>query len=321
MSEPLLSVQNIKRHFSAGGGMFRKTRRAVKAVDGVSFAIGQGETLGLVGESGCGKSTTGRMIVGLLAPTDGEIFFQGQSIAEKTIRRNAGKNLQMVFQDPYASLNPRMVIRQIVAEPLLLQNWGSRAERDKRVDELLERVGLASYHASRYPDEFSGGQRQRIGIARALALSPKLIVCDEPISALDVSIQAQILNLLTDIQQDLGISYLFISHGLQAVKYVSHKIAVMYLGKIVEQAEGDSLFSNPLHPYTKALLSAVPEPDPSRRERERIVLSGDLPSPSNPPKGCRFHTRCPTAMERCKTEEPTPLTVAEDRQIACFLYE
>lgn len=320
MSEPLLSVRNVKQYFFTGGGTLGKSRRVVKAVDGVSFDIGHGETLGLVGESGCGKSTTGRMIVGLLAPTDGEILFKGQSIGERTIRSDVGKNLQMVFQDPYASLNPRMTIRDIIAEPLVLQKWGSKAERARRVDELLERVGLASHHASRYPDEFSGGQRQRIGIARALALSPKLIVCDEPVSALDVSIQAQILNLLADIQEDLNVSYLFISHGLQAVKYVSHRIAVMYLGKIVEMAKGDSLFSAPLHPYSRALLSAVPEPDPSRRGRERIVLNGDLPSPSNPPKGCRFHTRCHLAIERCRSEEPMLLSVAEDRQVACFLY-
>jgi peptide/nickel transport system ATP-binding protein/oligopeptide transport system ATP-binding protein len=322
MAEPLLSLNRVKKYFPVGSGMFGKKNQWVKAVDGVEFQVHAGETVGLVGESGCGKSTTGRMVVGLLVPTDGEILFQGKPMgSNRRDMRTLGESLQMIFQDPYASLNPRMTVSDIIAEPLVLHNRGTRKEVKRRVDELLERVGLSSYHGNRFPDEFSGGQRQRIGIARALSLNPKLIVCDEPVSALDVSIQAQILNLLKDIQDEMGVSYIFIAHGIQAVKYISNKVAVMYLGKIVEFAETDELFDNPAHPYTKALLSAVPEPDPKLRDRERIILSGDLPSPSNPPKGCRFHTRCPAVMERCKVEEPVLKHLSGYHMTACFLYE
>jgi oligopeptide/dipeptide ABC transporter ATP-binding protein len=321
MLEPLVSIKNVKKYYPVGSGLFGKKNKSLKAVDGVSLDVNSGETLGLVGESGCGKSTLGRMVVGLLEPTEGEVIFEGRSVLSKgRSKRDIGKKIQMVFQDPYASLNPRMSVANIIAEPLVLHQIGTRGERKKRVDELLERVGLSSGYGNRYPEEFSGGQRQRIGIARALALNPKLIVCDEPVSALDVSIQAQILNLLKDIQEELGLSYIFIAHGLQAVKHISNRIVVMYLGKIVEVSETDQLFDHPLHPYTKALISAVPEPDPTIRNRERILLSGDIPSPANPPIGCRFHTRCPMANERCRREEPPLEKVAEGRWTACFYH-
>lgn len=319
--QPLVSLKNIEKHFPVGSGLFGNKSQVVKAVDGVSLDIFSGETVGLVGESGCGKSTTGRMVVGLSEPTNGEIYFEGKKLSDYKNKKALGKNLQMVFQDPYSSLNPRMTVADIIAEPLVLHKYGTAKERKKRVDELLERVGLASYHGSRYPIEFSGGQRQRIGIARALALQPKLIVCDEPVSALDVSIQAQILNLLKEIQKDMGLSYLFIAHGIQAVKHISDKIAVMYLGKIVEFADKEELFANPRHPYTKALLSAVPHPDPKMRNRQRILLEGDLPSPSNPPTGCSFHTRCPVAMEQCKSIDPVLLPTSKQSLTACLLYE
>jgi oligopeptide/dipeptide ABC transporter ATP-binding protein len=320
-SKPLVSLNNIKKYFPVGSGLFGKKNQFVKAVDGVSLDIYPGETVGLVGESGCGKSTTGRMVVGLSNPTSGDIIIQGKKISEYKSKKELGKNLQMIFQDPYSSLNPRMTVANIIAEPLVLHKIGTAKERRKKVDELLERVGLASYHGSRYPIEFSGGQRQRLGIARALALEPKLIVCDEPVSALDVSIQAQILNLLKEIQKDMGLSYLFIAHGIQAVKHISDRIAVMYLGKIIELAEKEELFANPRHPYTKALLSAVPHPDPRMRNRERILLKGDLPSPANPPSGCRFHTRCPVAMPECKNIEPKLLSTSKQNLTACILLE
>lgn len=321
MLEPLVSIQNLKKHYSIGKSLFGSTTKWLKAVDGISLEVGKGETVGLVGESGCGKSTLGRMVVGLLEPTDGEVYFEGRPLLEKgRNKRDLGRKIQMVFQDPYASLNPRMNVANIIAEPLHLHHMGTHSERRKRVDELLERVGLSAAHGSRYPEEFSGGQRQRIGIARALALNPQLIVCDEPVSALDVSIQAQILNLLKDIQEENGLSYIFIAHGLQAVKHISNRIVVMYLGKVMEISETDMLFERPLHPYTQALISAVPEPDPTIRDRERIILKGDLPSPANPPVGCRFHTRCPIATERCKQEEPPLEEVTHGRWAACFYH-
>jgi oligopeptide/dipeptide ABC transporter ATP-binding protein len=322
MHEALVSLTDVKKYYPVGSGLFRKENKWLKAVDGVSLDVKKGETLGLVGESGCGKSTLGRMIVGLSEPTEGKVLFEGSGLSLKgRQKRELGKKIQMVFQDPYASLNPRMSVANIIAEPLVLHKIGTGRERKKRVDELLERVGLTPGHGTRYPEEFSGGQRQRIGIARALALNPRLIVCDEPVSALDVSIQAQILNLLKDIQEELGLSYIFIAHGLQAVKHISDRIVVMYLGKVVEISETDPLFEKPLHPYTKALISAVPEPDPTIRDRDRIILSGDLPSPINPPKGCRFHTRCPIATERCRQEEPVLREVTRGRWSACFYSE
>ncbi|BAE82436.1 hypothetical protein DSY0647 [Desulfitobacterium hafniense Y51] len=319
--QPLLSLQGIKKHFPVGSGLFGQKSNSVKAVDGVSLDIYPGQTVGLVGESGCGKSTIGRMVVGLTEPTAGEIYFEGRKLSDYKSKKAMGKNLQMIFQDSYSSLNPRMTVADIIAEPLVLHKVGTHKERGKRVDELLERVGLAAYHGSRYPIEFSGGQRQRIGIARSLALQPKLIVCDEPVSALDVSIQAQILNLLKEIQKDLGLSYLFIAHGIQVVKHISDQIAVMYLGKIAEFAGKEELFANPRHPYTKALLAAVPLPDPKLRDRERILLKGDLPSPANPPAGCRFHTRCPVAMEKCKVTDPALIPTSQDSRTACLLYD
>lgn len=319
MQTPLISLRNVKKYFPIGSGLFGKKDNWIRAVDGISFDIYPGETLGLVGESGCGKSTTGRMVVGLNEPTEGEIYFQGKKIDNN--KKELGKNLQMIFQDPYSSLNPRMTVADIIEEPLILHKVGSKKERRKKVDEMLERVGLSSRYGDRYPSQFSGGQRQRIGIARALVLEPKLIVCDEPVSALDVSIQAQILNLLKEIQNDMGLSYLFIAHGIQAIKHISDRVAVMYLGKIAELAETEELFNNPRHPYTKALLSAVPVPEPKLRNREKIILKGDLPSPANPPKGCRFHTRCPVSMEQCREIEPTLIQTSSQSLTACLLHE
>jgi oligopeptide/dipeptide ABC transporter ATP-binding protein len=303
--EPLLQVKGLKKYFPYKKGMFSRQVGYVRAVDGVDFTVYRGETLGIVGESGCGKSTTGQMILQLLEPTEGEIWFDGRQLTalSKEEVRSVRRHMQMIFQDPYSSLNPRMRVEDIVAEPLRVHGLYQGSELKEKVVELLRLVGLDAHHMSRHPHEFSGGQRQRIGIARALALRPSLIVCDEPVSALDVSIQSQILNLLKKLQRELGLTYIFIAHGLPAVKFISDRIAVMYLGKIVELAERDELFANPLHPYTEALLSAVPIPDPTQR-KERIVLQGDLPNPANPPSGCHFHTRCPYVQEICRQVAP-----------------
>ncbi len=304
-SELILEVKNLFKYFPITKGfIFQKQVGAVKAVDDVSFSIRRGETLGLVGESGCGKTTTGRVILRLMEPTKGEAHFEGRNIFTLTKEelRRMRRDVQIIFQDPYSSLNPRMTVGDIIGEPLEIHNLARGKEKLRRVQELLEIVGLAPYHANRYPHEFSGGQRQRIGIARALAVNPKLIICDEPVSALDVSIQAQVLNLLEELQKEFGLTYLFIAHDLSVVKHISDRIAVMYLGRIVEIAAADELFSNPQHPYTEALLSAVPIPDPAVR-RERIILPGDVPSPVNPPQGCRFHTRCLYARESCRVND------------------
>ena len=288
-------------------GILQKHVADVKAVDGLNFDVFQGETLGLVGESGCGKSTTGRAILQLYKPTAGAVLFEGSDLValKGEDLRKMRRRMQMIFQDPYASLNPRMTVGSIVAEPLEVHNIGTKAERVERVRELLKVVGLNPYFINRYPHEFSGGQRQRIGVARALAVNPAFIVCDEPISALDVSIQAQVINLLEDLQEQFGLTYLFIAHDLSVVRHISDRIAVMYLGKIVELADRDELYRNPMHPYTQALLSAVPIPDPVIEEkRQRIILEGDVPSPANPPKGCNFSTRCPKALDMCKEQEP-----------------
>ena len=320
--EPLLRVHNLKKHFPIHGGLFQRTVGHVKAVDGVDFEVYPGETLGLVGESGCGKTTTGRMLLRLIEPTEGEVFFEGKDITKmgKSELRTLRREMQIIFQDPYASLNPRMTVGEIIGEPLQIHRVASGAEKEKRVHELLSVVGLAPYHARRYPHEFSGGQRQRIGIARALALKPKLIVCDEPVSALDVSIQSQVLNLLNDLQEEFNLTYVFIAHGLNVVKYISDRVGVMYLGKMVEVAPADELFAHPKHPYTQALLSAIPDPDPDVK-KERIVLQGDVPSPANPPQGCRFNTRCPYVMDVCRQDEPPFIVVGNEHVSACHLHQ
>ncbi|MCM3557056.1 dipeptide ABC transporter ATP-binding protein [Brevibacillus borstelensis] len=316
--EPLLVVKGLKKHFPFKKGMFSKETGYVRAVDGVDFTVYRGETLGIVGESGCGKSTTGQMILQLLEPTEGEIWFEGRNLSTlgKNEVRTLRQHLQMIFQDPYSSLNPRMRVEDIVAEPLRVHGTHKGSELKEKVVELLRLVGLDAHHMSRHPHEFSGGQRQRIGIARALALNPSLIVCDEPVSALDVSIQSQVLNLLKKLQKELKLTYIFIAHGLPAVKHISDRIAVMYLGKIVELAERDELFANPRHPYTEALLSAVPIPDPTQR-KERIVLQGDLPNPANPPSGCHFHTRCPYVQDVCRQTAPTLTEGAAGHFVSC----
>lgn len=322
-STDLIQVRGLKMHFPVTKGVvIKRTVAHVKAVDGVTFSIKRGETLGLVGESGCGKSTTGRAILQLYKPTAGEVLFQGTDLTRlngEEMRRMRRK-VQMIFQDPYASLNPRMTVGDIIGEPIGVHNLrqGRNAIRE-RVQELLELVGLNPYFINRYPHEFSGGQRQRIGIARALAVEPEFVVCDEPVSALDVSIQAQVLNLLEDLQQRLGLTYLFIAHGLAVVKHISDRVAVMYLGKVVELAEGKKLYAMPMHPYTQALLSAAPIPDPSvEKQRQRIILEGDVPSPLNPPPGCHFHTRCPIAIDRCKSEEPPFEDYGDGHYVACW---
>jgi oligopeptide transport system ATP-binding protein len=319
MQGEILAVENLSRHFDVHSGiLFGRSTGTVRAVDGISFSLNRGETLALVGESGCGKSTTARLVLRLIEPTTGTIRFEGSYIQDmhgeplRALRRR----MQIVFQDPFASLNPRMTVGQILEEPLIVHHLGDAASRRARVEELLSVVGLASYHARRYPHEFSGGQRQRIGIARALAVEPALIVCDEPVSALDVSIQAQVVNLLRDLQRRLGLSYLFIAHDLAVVKHVADRVAVMYLGQIVEIGPKHSLFSDPRHPYTRTLLAAIPRPDP-HRDRTREIAGGDVPSPMNPPPGCRFHTRCPFVIDRCRTEMPQPNRWAEDHLVAC----
>jgi oligopeptide transport system ATP-binding protein len=318
--EVLVSVQHLVKHFPIRGGIFSRVVNSVKAVDDVSFDIYRGETLGLVGESGCGKTTTARVLLRLEPATSGAVYFEGRDILKLTRAqmREVRREMQIIFQDPYASLNPRMTVGEIIAEPLVVHGVAKGAERERRVRELLEVVGLSPSYARRYPHEFSGGQRQRIGIARALALNPKLIVCDEPVSALDVSIQSQVLNLLDDLQREFGLTYLFIAHGLNVVKHVSDRVGVMYLGKLVELAAADDLFAHPLHPYTEALLSAIPVPNPEFH-RQRIVLQGDVPSPVHPPSGCRFHTRCPYAMDVCRVKEPVMTDLGGGHQVACHL--
>ncbi len=320
MTLPLIEVENLKMHFPLKEGLFARSRRAVRAVDGVSFQVMPGETIGLVGESGCGKSTLGKCIVRLHQPTEGTIRFEGQMLSALSARRLKPhrRHLQMIFQDPVESLNARHTVGQILAEPFIIHRIGDAAFRRRKVGELLAKVGLPGSAADRYPFEFSGGQRQRIGIARAIALEPRVIVCDEPVSALDVSIQSQVLNLLLDLQREMGLSYLFIAHNLAVVKHVSDRIAIMYLGRIVELAGSEEIYRDPRHPYTRALLSAIPQPDPRRRS-ERIVLTGDVPSPITPPSGCAFHTRCPFATERCKRETPVlrPAPDAAGHTVAC----
>ena len=328
MAENLLEVKDLKMYFPVTRGIVIQRKVAdVKAVDGVSFTIKRGETLGLVGESGCGKSTTGRAILQLYRPTAGSVRFDGRELTTmkgEELRRQR-RRMQMIFQDPYASLNPRMTVGSIIAEPLEIHKISSGKEKQERVQELLRLVGLNPYFAQRYPHEFSGGQRQRIGIARALAVNPDFIVCDEPISALDVSIQAQIVNLLQDLQQELKLTYLFIAHDLSMVRHISDRVAVMYLGKIVELTDYKSLYEEPKHPYTQALLSAVPIPDPAiEAKRQRIILQGDVPSPLNPPTGCRFHTRCPRVMDVCRQVEPewkNVGTAEKEHWVACHLYD
>lgn len=322
MSNVLLKADNLKKHFPIKKGLLSREIGQVKAVDGVSFEVFEGETLGIVGESGCGKSTTGRMLMRLIEPTEGSVIFNGKDVTALSAKqlREARRDMQMVFQDPYASLNPRHTVAQILEEPLIVHNIGTKQDRKQKVMQLLKTVGLSEYHANRYPHQFSGGQRQRIGIARALMTNPKLIIADEPVSALDVSIQAQVLNLMQQLQQDLKLTYIFIAHDLGVVRHISDRVGVMYLGKVVELATSESLYEEPRHPYTQALLAAVPVPDPDF-VKETTMLQGDIPSPSNPPSGCTFHTRCPFAKEVCKQQVPALQQVSEGHAVACHLYD
>ncbi|MDV2684313.1 dipeptide ABC transporter ATP-binding protein [Alkalihalophilus lindianensis] len=321
MAKALLEVNGLKKYFDVRGGFLSKKVAEVKAVDDVSFTVYEGEILGIVGESGCGKSTTGKSILRLIEPTEGEVKFEGRDVTKLSDEemRKLRRDMQIIFQDPYASLNPRHTIERIISEPLLVHGMGTKEERRKKVAELLEVVGLSSYHANRYPHQFSGGQRQRIGIARALAVNPKLVICDEPVSALDVSVQSQILNLMEDLKDEFKLTYVFIAHDLSVVKHISDRVGVMYLGRMVELSEKDALYDEPKHPYTKALLSAVPVPDPDAKA-DRVILQGDVPSPSNPPNGCTFHTRCPECMDICKTDRPPLQDVGNNHFVACHLY-
>jgi oligopeptide transport system ATP-binding protein len=322
--DKLVEIKALRMWFPIFRGILQKHVADVKAVDTINFHVYRGETLGLVGESGCGKSTTGRAILQLYRPTGGEVLFEGKDLVKLKDNelRPMRRQMQMIFQDPYASLNPRMTVGSIISEPLEVHNIGTKAERLERVRELLRVVGLNPYFINRYPHEFSGGQRQRIGVARALAVNPSFIVCDEPISALDVSIQAQIINLLEDLQEQFNLTYLFIAHDLSVVRHISDRIAVMYLGKIMEMCDRDELYRNPMHPYSQALLSAVPIPDPMVEEkRQRIILEGDVPTPVNPPKGCHFCTRCPKVMDVCKDNEPEFRDYGEEHFVACWLYQ
>jgi peptide/nickel transport system ATP-binding protein/oligopeptide transport system ATP-binding protein len=316
----LLRVENLVKYFSVRGGGFRDRKAEIKAVDDISFHINNGETVGLVGESGCGKTTAGRAILRLIEPTGGSVFFDGKNLLELSRRelKDARRDMQIIFQSPYSSLNPRMTVGTTIAESLRINKIGNPNEYDEIVIDMLKKVGLRDFHASRYPHEFSGGQLQRIGIARALVLQPKFIVCDEPVSALDVSVQSQVLNILKDLQEELGLTYLFIAHNLAVVEHISDRVAVMYLGRIVELASEEDLYRDPMHPYTQALLSAIPIPDPTL-ERERVILKGDVPSAQNLPSGCRFHQRCPIAIDKCKEEEPILIEITPGHEVACWL--
>jgi oligopeptide transport system ATP-binding protein len=322
---PLVEVDGLVKHFPLKKGFFGSSGEGgvVRAVDGLSFTVARGETLGLVGESGCGKSTTGRLMLRLIEPTSGALRYDGVDLARLSPKamRDRRRELQIIFQDPYSSLNPRMTVENIIVEPMIIHGIGDSASRRARAHELLDIVGLSRNYANRYPHEFSGGQRQRIGIARALALRPQFIVCDEPVSALDVSIQAQVINLMQDLQREFGLTYLFISHNLAVVRHIADRVAVMYLGKIVELTDKVSLYASPKHPYTQALLSAIPIPRPSDQKRTRVMLTGDVPSPINPPSGCRFHTRCPYAEARCKAIEPPLVDVGGGHHVACHLVQ